>query len=93
MSRKTPVWLVQEGQIIRGQVMDIASFGVFIELIPNTLDGLLEFAHTPYVELAENLKVGDVLEVMVDQVDLQKEKVRLRLLPDSTKYEGFWNRG
>ena len=88
--KKLPIWLVEEGQIIRGTVCVIADFGLFIELVPRQLDGLLLYDRTPYREIAENAKIGDGLDVVVAEINDQTERVRLELLPDSTRYEAFW---
>jgi ribosomal protein S1 len=87
---RKPVNLVTEGQVIVGTVVNVAPFGLFVELVPGRLDGLLWFDRTPYHEIARLLRVGQNVEVIVSDVDLLKEVVRLELLPDPTRHTGFW---
>jgi ribosomal protein S1 len=87
---RNPIDLVAEGQVIVGTVVNVAPFGLFVELVPGRLDGVLLFDRTPYPEIARLCRAGDKLEVSVRVVDPQKERVRLEMLPDPTRYEGFW---
>lgn len=85
-----PVGLVAGGQVIVGTVVTATSFGLFVEIVPGRLDGLLRFDQTPYAEIAKLYRVGQRIEVIVRAVDTAKEVVRLEMLPDPTRYEGFW---
>lgn len=81
--------------MIVGTIVNVASFGLFVELVPRgasfgALDGLLLFDRTPYQEIARLYRVGQELEVVVRDVDANKEIVRLEMLPDPTHYAGFW---
>jgi small subunit ribosomal protein S1 len=71
---------VQEGQIRRGIVKNIADFGVFIDL--GGLDGLLHITDMSWGRLghpSEMLKVDQEVEVQVLSVDREKEKIALGL--------------
>ncbi len=71
---------VQEGQIRRGIVKNIADFGVFIDL--GGLDGLLHITDMSWGRIghpSEILKVDQEVEVQVLSVDREKEKIALGL--------------
>jgi ribosomal protein S1 len=89
-SLRKPVDLVTEGQVIVGTVCDVAPFGLFVEIVPGRLDGLLRFGSALYPEIARLFKSGERIEVVVRTIDLQREAVYLDLLPDPTRYDGFW---
>jgi ribosomal protein S1 len=89
---RKPVHLVAEGQVIVGTVVNASPFNLFVELVPGRLDGVLPFDRTPYQEIARLYRVGDKVEVVVRDVDPQKEVVRLEMLPDPTQYDGFWSK-
>jgi ribosomal protein S1 len=84
--------LLREGAVYRGVVCSVAPFGVFVELIAGQQEGLLAFDRTPYPEIARQLRTGDVVEVVAIAVDVDREQVRVALLPDATRYDGFWTR-
>lgn len=69
------------GQIIRGTVSKIASFGVFVELEPD-LEGLLhisEIADHKIEKPQDVVKVGDDIEVKILRVDTDYRKIGLSL--------------
>ena len=71
---------IQIGQHRTGKVKNITDFGAFIDL--NGLDGLLHITDMSWGRVkhpSEVLKVGDELEVVVLDVDLDRERVSLGL--------------
>jgi len=71
---------LQPGQIRQGVVKNITDFGAFIDL--TGLDGLLHITDMSWGRIShpsEMVKVGDKLEVMVLDVDLEKQRVSLGL--------------
>jgi small subunit ribosomal protein S1 len=68
------------GQIRSGMVKNITDFGAFIDL--DGLDGLLHITDMSWGRIShpsELLKVGDTVEVMILDVDREKERVSLGL--------------
>ncbi len=68
------------GQLISGTVKNLTDFGAFIDL--DGLDGLLHVTDMSWGRInhpSEMLKVGDELEVMILEVDRDKERVSLGL--------------
>ncbi|HNY01471.1 MAG TPA: polyribonucleotide nucleotidyltransferase [Bacteroidales bacterium] len=82
------------GEIYRGKVKNIQSFGAFIEILPNQ-DGLLHISEIDWKRLEkveDALKVGDEVEVKLIEVDQKTGKLKLSrriLLP---KPEGYVER-
>ena len=71
---------IQIGQHRVGKVKNITDFGAFIDL--NGLDGLLHITDMSWGRVkhpSEILKVGDELEVVILDVDLDRERVSLGL--------------
>ncbi len=71
---------MQVGQIRTGIVKNITDFGAFVDL--DGLDGLLHVTDMSWGRIAhpsELVKVGDQIEVMVLEVDREKERVSLGL--------------
>ncbi|MCL2371066.1 MAG: bifunctional 4-hydroxy-3-methylbut-2-enyl diphosphate reductase/30S ribosomal protein S1 [Firmicutes bacterium] len=67
------------GQTVKGKVVRLVPFGVFIELEPG-VDGLVhvsEASHTFVKNLNEIFKVGQVIDVMVMGVDVESHKINL----------------
>jgi ribosomal protein S1 len=82
---------ISEGDRIQGTVVHVTAFGLFVEIrAPALMDALLSFDRTPCPEIARLFRVGDKVEVVVTEVNVDKETVRVELLPDPTIYEGFW---
>jgi len=82
--------LLSEGTIYQGVVEFVAPFGLFILLVDGQKSGLLRFDQTPYPEIARLFQVGQSIEVIAATVDVQREVVHVQLLPDPTRYQGFW---
>lgn len=71
---------MQVGQIRTGTVKNLTEFGAFIDL--DGLDGLLHITDMSWGRInhpSELLKVGDTIEVMILEVDREKERVSLGL--------------
>ncbi|MFT3685611.1 MAG: 30S ribosomal protein S1 [Phycisphaerales bacterium] len=69
-----------EGQIIEGEVKNIADFGAFIDL--GGIDGLLHITDMSWSRVnhpSEMLKLGQKIEVKVLNIDREKEKIALGL--------------
>lgn len=71
---------LQKGEIRRGRVKNITDFGAFIDL--DGIDGLLHITDMSWGRIkhpSEMLKVGQELDVMVLDVDQEKERISLGL--------------
>jgi len=69
-----------EGQVRKGQVKNIADFGAFVDL--GGLDGLLHITDMSWDRIAhpsEVLRIDEVIEVKILNIDREKEKVALGL--------------
>lgn len=78
--RKDILSNMQPGQIREGVVKNITDFGAFVDL--DGIDGLLHVTDMSWGRVNhpnEVVKVGEKLEVMVLEVDLEKERVSLGL--------------
>ncbi len=78
--RRTLLTGMQVGQLRSGAVKNLTDFGAFIDL--DGLDGLLHITDMSWGRIAhpsELLKVGEVIEVMILEVDREKERVSLGL--------------
>ena len=71
---------LQKGEIRKGRVKNITDFGAFVDL--DGLDGLLHITDMSWARIkhpSEMLKVGQELDVMVLDVDRERERVSLGL--------------
>ncbi len=71
---------IQEQQIRKGVVKNIAEFGAFVDL--GGLDGLLHITDMSWGRInhpSEVVKIGETIEVQILNVDREKEKVALGL--------------
>jgi small subunit ribosomal protein S1 len=78
--RKALLSSMQVGQIRTGVVKNLTDFGAFIDL--DGLDGLLHITDMSWGRIthpSELLKVGDKIEIMILEVDREKERVSLGL--------------
>ncbi|MEW6095422.1 MAG: 30S ribosomal protein S1 [bacterium] len=69
-----------KGKICKGKVVRITGFGVFVDL--GGIDGLIHVSELAYRRIKhpkEIVKVGDKIDVMVLEVDKEKEKISLSL--------------
>ncbi|WP_010168576.1 S1 RNA-binding domain-containing protein [Candidatus Epulonipiscium viviparus] len=72
---------IEVGQILEGTVTGIKPFGAFISL-PNSYNGLVHISHIThgYLEnIADAIKIGDVVKVKVLTVDLTNNKISLSI--------------
>ncbi|MFN2350339.1 MAG: 30S ribosomal protein S1 [Kiritimatiellia bacterium] len=80
---------IQIGQLRSGMVKNITDFGAFIDL--GGLDGLLHITDMSWGRVSHPskvVKVGDTVEVMILDIDFEKERVSLGL---KQKLENPWN--
>jgi small subunit ribosomal protein S1 len=71
---------IQEGQLRKGVVKNIADFGAFVDL--GGIDGLLHITDMSWGRIAhptEMVKIDDHIEVVILNVDREKEKIALGL--------------
>jgi small subunit ribosomal protein S1 len=79
-SRRKVLAEIQVGQVRKGVVKNITDFGAFVDL--DGIDGLLHITDMTWGRInhpSELLKVGDELDVMILDVDLEKERISLGL--------------
>ena len=79
-SRRKVLSEIQVGQQRPGIVKNITDFGAFVDL--DGIDGLLHITDMTWGRInhpSEQLKIGDKLNVMVLEIDLQKERISLGL--------------
>jgi len=71
---------IKTGEIRRGKVKNITDFGAFVDL--DGIDGLLHVTDMSWGRInhpTEMVKVGEELDVMILDVDLEKERISLGL--------------
>ena len=71
---------IKTGQVRTGAVKNITDFGAFVDL--DGIDGLLHVTDMSWGRIthpSEMLKVGDQVEVMILDIDLDKERISLGL--------------
>ena len=79
-SRRKILAEISVGEIRKGLVKNITDFGAFIDL--TGIDGLLHVTDMTWGRInhpSEVVKVGDELEVMILDIDLEKERISLGL--------------
>jgi polyribonucleotide nucleotidyltransferase len=90
---KRIVAVPEVGEIYKGKVKNIQSFGAFVEILPGQ-DGLLHISEIDWKRLNtvdEVLKIGDEVEVKLIEVDPKTGKLKLSrkvLLPKPPQTEG-----
>ncbi len=78
--KKVLLMEIKPGQIRKGMVKNITDFGAFIDL--NGMDGLLHITDMSWGRInhpTEMLSVGEELEVVILDVNLEKERISLGL--------------
>ena len=81
---------VEIGQVVKGEVKNIADFGAFIDL--GGIDGLLHITDMSWGRIShpsEMLAIGDEIEVKILDIDAVKDKVSLGL---KQKTENPWTK-
>jgi len=71
---------IKVGQVRKGMIKNITDFGVFVDL--DGMDGLLHITDMSWGRInhpTEMVKVGEVLEVVILDVNMEKERVSLGL--------------
>lgn len=71
---------IKTGQLRKGKVKNITDFGAFVDL--DGIDGLLHVTDMSWGRInhpTEMVKVGEELEVMILDIDLEKERISLGL--------------
>ncbi|MBX3357583.1 MAG: 30S ribosomal protein S1 [Phycisphaeraceae bacterium] len=79
-AKKRLMETLKEGQMVSGEVKNIADFGAFIDL--GGIDGLLHITDMSWGRInhpSEMLKIGQKIEVKVLNIDREKEKIALGL--------------
>jgi len=79
-AKKRLMETLKEGDIVNGEVKNIADFGAFIDL--GGIDGLLHITDMSWGRInhpSEMLKIGQKVEVKVLNIDREKEKIALGL--------------
>ena len=80
---------IEEGQIRQGVVKNIADFGAFVDL--GGIDGLLHITDMSWGRInhpSEMVKIEDEIEVMILNIDREKEKIALGL---KQKFPSPWD--
>ncbi len=86
--------VAEVGEIYKGKVKNIQSFGAFVEILPNQ-DGLLHISEIDWKRLEkveDALKVGDEIEVKLIEVDPKTGKLKLSRKALLPKPEGYVER-
>ncbi len=65
------------GEIVNGKIRDIKDFGIFVELEDN-VDALIRKEDLGDVD-SEELKIGDMLESVIDFIDGHRNRIRLSI--------------
>src|SRR5262249_7581458 len=79
-AKKRLMETIKEGDIVSGEVKNIADFGAFVDL--GGIDGLLHITDMSWGRInhpSELLKIGQKIEVKVLNIDRDKEKIALGL--------------
>ncbi len=92
--RRTLLDSIKPGDIRRGAVKNITDYGAFIDL--DGLDGLLHITDMSWGRIShptEMLKVGEEVDIMIIEVDRDRERVSLGLKQTTPNpWEGIENR-
>lgn len=92
--RRTLLEEIKPGSVRRGAVKNITDYGAFIDL--DGLDGLLHITDMSWGRIShpsEMLKVGEEIDVMIIEVDRDRERVSLGLKQTTTNpWEGIEGR-
>ena len=78
---KTSLRELQAGSTVNGRVVRLVDFGAFVDIGAQT-DGLLHISQMPYGYVnhpSDVLKVGDEVEVRIQDVDVQRRRISLTM--------------
>lgn len=87
---------IQVGQVLKGRVVNLTDFGAFVDI--GGVDGMIHISNIDHRHVnhpSDVLSVGDEVEVRVDSIDSERERIALNrkaILPDpwesfTQKYE------
>ncbi|TVR24891.1 MAG: S1 RNA-binding domain-containing protein [Anaerolineaceae bacterium] len=85
-AEQTRMEALEEGQVIKGQVVSIVKFGAFVDL--GGVDGLIHISKLDHQHVnhpGEVVSIGDEVEVLIEEIDRDKNRIslnRVALLPD-----------
>lgn len=85
------VAIPEVGKVYKGKVKSIVAFGAFVEILPGK-DGLLHVSEIDYKRIenvSDVLKEGDVIEVLLKEIDPKTGKLRLSRKDLLPKPEGY----
>lgn len=69
---------LEPGQIIQGRVVNLTDFGAFVDI--GGVDGMVHISNIDHRHVnhpSDVLAVGDVVEVRIDSVDMERERIAL----------------
>lgn len=71
---------LEEDQIVKGEVVRIADFGVFVDI--NGIDGLLPISEISWSRIkhpSDVIKLGEIIEVKIIKIDMELKRISLSL--------------
>ena len=80
---------IEVGQVLMGRVVNLTDFGAFVDI--GGVDGMIHISNIDHRHVnhpSDVLSVGDEIEVRVDSVDVERERIALNrkaILPDPWK--------
>lgn len=80
---------IEIGQVLLGRVVNLTDFGAFVDI--GGVDGMIHISNIDHRHVnhpSDILSVGDEIEVRVDSVDIERERIALNrkaILPDPWK--------
>lgn len=86
MARSERLQEIEAGQILMGRVVNLTDFGAFVDI--GGVDGMIHISNIDHRHVnhpSDVLAVGDEVEVRVDSVDIERERIALNrkaILPD-----------
>lgn len=84
-SRKEQIEALTVGEVVTGRVVSLVDYGAFVDI--GGIDGLIHISKLDWQHIkhpSEVLSVGDEVEVQIDEVDVERERISLNrkvLLP------------
>ena len=80
---------IEEGQVLAGRVVNLTDFGAFVDI--GGVDGMIHISNIDHRHVnhpSDVLTIGDEVEVRVDSIDIERERIALNrkaVLPDPWK--------